>query len=58
MASGEFAPGDAELLSRLIASAHMYLLIPAAHGADEGAVSTTLCEFELRALGVGDPSRS
>jgi hypothetical protein len=56
MAAGEFAPGDAELLSRLIASAHMYLLTPTAHGADEGAVAKTLCEFELRALGMTDTS--
>lgn len=56
MAEGDFAPGDAELLSRLIASAHMYLLTPMVHDTDEAAVAMTLCEFELRALGVTDTS--
>ena len=52
IASGEFAEGDGALLSRLIASAHMYLLSPTAHGTDEELVINTLCEFELRALGA------
>lgn len=50
MVTGDFAPGDAELLSRLIAGAHMYLLTPTAHETGEDLVITTLCEFELRAL--------
>ncbi len=56
MAGGDFAPGDPELLSRLIAGAHMYLLSPAAHETDEDLVITTLCEFELRALAAIRPA--
>ena len=51
IAVGDFAPGDAGLLSRLIAGAHMYLLTPYAYDTDEHLVITTLCEFQLRALG-------
>jgi len=50
IAVGDFAPGDAELLSRLVAGAHMYLLTPFAHETDECLVIRTLCDFELRAL--------
>lgn len=52
MATGDFAPGDAELLARLITGAHMYLLSPIAHQTGEDVVIATLCEFELRALGA------
>jgi AcrR family transcriptional regulator len=52
MAAGDFASGDAELLARLIGSAHMYLLTPPGHEADERLMIATLCEFELRALGA------
>ena len=52
IAAGAFVPGDPRLLSRLIAGAHMYLLTPHAHETDEDLVTTTLCEFELRALGA------
>ncbi len=52
IAVGEFPPGDADVLARLITGAHMYLLTPFARGADEALVITTLCEFELRALGA------
>lgn len=52
MASGQFSPGDAELLSRLISSAHMYLLSPAAQEIDEASLIEAVCEFELRALGA------
>jgi AcrR family transcriptional regulator len=54
--AGEFADGDGALLSRLIAGAHMYLLSPEAHDADEELVIRTLCDFELRALGA-EPAR-
>lgn len=50
MATGDFAPGDAELLARLITGAHMYLLSPSAHETGEDIVIATLCAFELRAL--------
>ena len=52
MARGEFAPGDAALLSRLIVGAHMSLLVPGAPDTDGDVLITTLCEFELRALGA------
>ncbi len=52
MAAGEFTHGDSALLSRLIAGAHMYLLSPAAHDTDEALVIRTLCDVELRALGL------
>lgn len=55
IAAGDFAPGDAELLSRLIAGAHMYLLTPFAYDTDEHLVITTLCEFQLRALAGSMP---
>ncbi len=54
MARGEFAAGDAALLSRLIAGAHMSLLSPSAHDTDEDVLIATLCAFELRALGATD----
>jgi AcrR family transcriptional regulator len=54
MAGGEFSPGDAALLSYLIAGAHMSLLSPSAHNTDEDVLIATLCEFELRALGASD----
>ncbi len=50
MRTGDFAPGDAELLARLITGAHMYLLSPVAHETGEDVVIATLCAFELRAL--------
>lgn len=50
MRTGDFAPGDAALLARLITGAHMYLLSPVAHETGEDVVIATLCEFELRAL--------
>lgn len=52
IASGEFASGDAHLLSRFVASAHMYLLSPGAQEIDEASLIETMCEFELRALGA------
>lgn len=54
MARGEFAPGDAALLSRLIVGAHMSLLIPGGHDTDGDVLIKTLCEFELRALGANE----
>jgi AcrR family transcriptional regulator len=50
MARGEFAAGDAAMLSRLITGAHMSLLGPLPREVDEDVLISTLCEFELRAL--------
>ncbi len=50
VAAGEFVDVDAVLLSRFLASAHMYLLSPTALDFDEAAQIETLCEFELRGL--------
>ena len=49
---GEFPAGDADLLARLLSNAHMYLFWPSAQEMDEASLIKTLCEFELRALGV------
>jgi hypothetical protein len=48
--SGEFVSADAVLLSRFIATAHMYLLHPSAMEVAEQTLIDTLCEFELNAL--------
>jgi AcrR family transcriptional regulator len=52
IARGELADADPQLVSRLIAAAHMYLLTPPGFETDEGLVIKTLREFELRALGA------
>lgn len=54
VASGQFVAADARLASRFIASAHMYLLSPAAMQLAERRLVDALCEFELRALGSPD----
>jgi len=53
VASGEFAVSDAVLLSRFIASAHMYLLSRPAMKIGERALVDALCELELNALTAG-----
>jgi AcrR family transcriptional regulator len=58
MARGDFAQGDAAILARLIAGAHMSLLIPGALDVDEDAVTATLCAFELRALSSDEHAAS
>lgn len=59
IASGEFAQVDAELVSRFISSAHMYLLSPRAMEVSEQKLIDAFCDFELRALvaGAGVPVR-
>ena len=52
MAAGEFAPGDASVLSHLIGGAHFSLLHPSTHAIDEQLAVDTICAFELRALGL------
>jgi AcrR family transcriptional regulator len=50
VAAGEFAAVDVALVSRFIASSHMYLLSPAAMKTSEQKLIDALCDFELRAL--------
>jgi AcrR family transcriptional regulator len=52
MTNGVFQPVDPVLTSRFLASAHMYLLGPTGMAHSERSVIETLCDFELRALGV------
>jgi AcrR family transcriptional regulator len=51
MAAAEFAPVDAVLVSRYIASAHMYLLGPWVAEHSEEELVDVLCDLELSALG-------
>jgi AcrR family transcriptional regulator len=50
--SGEFSPGDDAMRARFLASAHLFVIGPAAPVLDEAKIIETLCDFELRALGA------
>lgn len=52
IASGEFHAVDPTLVSRLLSSAHMYILSPSALETDEAVLVEAVREFELRALCV------
>jgi hypothetical protein len=52
IAVGEFRTMDALLVSRFIASTHMYLLGPTASDRPQKDLVEKLCDFELTALGV------
>lgn len=52
VASGEFVASNAALTAHLVTGAHMFVFTPAAMKFSEHAIAQSLCDFELRALGV------
>jgi AcrR family transcriptional regulator len=52
VAAGEFVASNPALTAHLVTGSHMFMFSPAALKFGEHAITQSLCEFELRALGV------